>query len=114
MDNQKNSEIDFEYFSKIDLRVAEIVNAEEIEDADKLVRLTVDIGGNIREILAGIKKAYPLEDLIGRHIIVVANLKPRKMRFGTSEGMLLAVGDEDKEIFLLTVDNGAKPGMQVK
>jgi len=114
MDNQKNSEIDFEYFSKIDLRVAEIVNAEEIEDASKLVRLTVDVGGNMREILAGIKKAYPLEDLIGRHIIVVANLKPRKMRFGTSEGMLLAVGDEDKEIFLLTVDSGAKPGMQVK
>jgi len=114
MDNQKNSEIDFEYFSKVDLRVAKIVNAEEIEDADKLVRLTVDMGENMREILAGIKKSYPLKDLIGRHIIVVANLKPRKMRFGTSEGMLLAVGTEDEGIFLLTADIGAKPGMQVK
>ena len=104
------AEIDFKDFMKIDLRVAKILEAEVIKEADKLIRLKVDIGLETRTIIAGIRQAYNPTDLVGRHIVVVANLEPRKMKFGTSEGMLLASGPGGKEIFILSPDSGASPG----
>ena len=107
--------IDIDLFSKVDLRVAKIVDAQAVPDADKLVQLTVDIGdGKLRNIFAGIKSAYSPENLKGRLTVVVANLKPRKMKFGMSEGMVLAAGAGGKELFILTPDSGAKPGDRVK
>lgn len=102
-------------FVKIDLRVARIVNAQAVEGADKLVQLTLDIGaGETRQVFAGIKAAYSPESLIGRQTVMVANLAPRKMRFGLSEGMVLAAGPGGSDIFLLSPDEGAQPGMRVK
>jgi len=101
-------------FSRVDLRVARIANAEEVEGADKLLRLTLDLGGETRTVFAGIRTAYPAKDLIGRSTVMVANLAPRKMRFGVSEGMVLAAGPGGSEIFLLGVDAGAEPGMRVR
>ncbi len=106
--------IQFEEFAKIDLRIAQILKAEPVEGADKLLRLELDLGGETRQVFAGIKAAYASEDLVGRFTIMVANLAPRKMRFGISEGMVLAAGPGGKEIFLLSPDEGAQPGMQVK
>ncbi|MCD2450291.1 methionine--tRNA ligase [Methylicorpusculum oleiharenae] len=106
--------ITFDDFAKLDLRIAKIINAEPIEGADKLLQLTVDIGDETRNIFAGIKSAYSPEDLIGRLTLVVANLEPRKMRFGMSEGMVLAAGPGGKDIWLLSPDQGAVPGMRVK
>ena len=101
-------------FSKIDLRIAKIVNAEHVEGADKLLQLTLDIGeGKTRNVFAGIKSAYAPEKLIGRHTVMVANLAPRKMKFGLSEGMVLAAGG-DGGLYILSPDEGAKPGMRVK
>lgn len=106
--------ITLEEFSKVDLRVAEVLSAEEVAGADKLLKLTLSLGGNLRRtVFAGIKQAYRPEELVGRLVIVVANLAPRKMRFGTSEGMILAAGPGGKDIFLLGVDSGAKPGQRV-
>ncbi len=104
--------ISIDDFLKINLRVATVISAEAVEDADKLLRLTLDDGAGGRTVLAGIKSAYNADDLPGKQVIVVANLKPRKMRFGLSEGMILAAGDD--EIFLISPDNGAKPGMRVR
>ena len=101
-------------FAKIDLRVARIESAELVEGADKLLRLTVDLGGERRQVFAGIRQAYAPEALVGRLTVVVANLEPRKMRFGMSEGMVLAAGPGGAEIFLLAPDSGAQPGMKVK
>jgi methionyl-tRNA synthetase len=101
-------------FARVDLRVARVTAAEPVEGADKLVRLTLDLGGETRTVLAGIRSAYAAEDLIGRLTVVVANLAPRKMRFGVSEGMVLAAGPGGREIFLLTPDAGAAPGMRVR
>ena len=101
-------------FAKIDLRVARIESAELVEGADKLLRLTVDLGGERRQVFAGIRQAYAPESLVGRLTVVVANLEPRKMRFGMSEGMVLAAGPGGAEIFLLAPDSGAQPGMKVK
>jgi len=106
--------IGIEDFAKIDLRVARVLAAEPVAGADKLLALTLDLGGERRNVFAGIKSAYAPEDLIGRLTVVVANLAPRKMRFGTSEGMVLAAGPGGKDIFLLAPDSGAEPGMQVK
>ena len=107
--------IDFETFARVELRVAEILNAEHVEGADKLLRLTLDLGGEQRNVFAGIKEAYPEpEKLVGRLTVCVANLAPRKMRFGVSEGMVLAAGPGGSDIFLLEPDAGAKPGMAVK
>ena len=107
--------ISIEDFSKLDLRIAKIVKAAAVEGADKLVQLTLDIGGETRNVFAGIKAAYQPEDLEGRLTVMVANLAPRKMRFGVSEGMVLAAGSADgKALFLLNPDNGAQPGMRVK
>lgn len=101
-------------FARINLRVAKIIDAQQVPGADKLLQLTVDIGSETRNIFAGIKSAYQPEQLIGRLTVVVANLAPRKMKFGLSEGMVIAAGPGGSDIFLLTPDNGAKPGMRVK
>jgi len=105
-------------FMKVDLRIVRIANAEHVEGADKLVRLTLDIGNNeTRNVFAGIKAAYEPAQLIGRLTVMVANLAPRKMKFGLSEGMVLAASDVDGKapgIFLLAPDSGAQPGMRVK
>ncbi|CAD6881662.1 Methionyl-tRNA synthetase (EC 6.1.1.10) [Methylomonas albis] len=106
--------IEIEDFAKIDLRIARIVKAESVEGAEKLLQLTVDLGGETRNIFAGIKSAYAPEELEGKLTVVVANLKPRKMRFGTSEGMVLAAGPGGKDIWVLSPDQGAQPGMRVK
>jgi len=105
--------IEYGDFAKVDLRVARILAAEQVEGADKLLALTLDLGGETRNVLAGISKAYDPEKLVGRHTIMVANLAPRKMRFGTSEGMVLAAGPGGKDIFVLSPDEGAEPGMKV-
>ena len=107
--------IQFEDFARVDLRVAEIIAAEQVEGADKLLRLTLSLGaGGQRQVFAGIKSAYRPEDLVGRLTVMVANLAPRKMRFGVSEGMVLAAGPGGEEIYLLEPHAGARPGMQVK
>ncbi|HSH08338.1 MAG TPA: methionine--tRNA ligase subunit beta, partial [Burkholderiales bacterium] len=106
--------ISIDDFAKLDLRVARIVNAEQVEGADKLLKLTLDLGGETRTVFAGIKSAYPPEALKGRLTVMVANLAPRKMRFGLSEGMVLAASGEGPGIFLVAPDAGAEPGMRVK
>jgi methionyl-tRNA synthetase len=106
--------IGFDDFARVDLRVARIVAAEHVDGADKLLRLTLDLGGETRNVFAGIKSAYPPEQLQGRLTVMVANLAPRKMRFGLSEGMVLAAGPGGSDIFLLSPDDGAEPGMRVK
>ena len=106
------AEISFDDFIKVDLRVAKIVAANHVEGADKLLQLTLDIGGETRNVFSGIKSAYQPEDLEGRLTIMVANLAPRKMRFGVSEGMVLAAGD-NKDIYLLSPDSGAQPGQRI-
>ncbi|MCP5418033.1 MAG: methionine--tRNA ligase [Chromatiaceae bacterium] len=106
--------IEFPEFAKVDLRVARIVQAEHVDGADKLLHLTLDLGGERRSVFAGIKSAYTPETLVGRLTVMVANLAPRKMRFGLSEGMILAAGPGGSEIFLLSPDAGAEPGMRVK
>jgi methionyl-tRNA synthetase len=113
-DKQQDDFISIDDFMKIDLRIARIEKAEPVEGADKLLALTLDIGDQQRNVFAGIKAAYDPEALVGRHVIVVANLAPRKMRFGVSEGMVLAAGPGDADIFLLSPDDGAEPGMRVK
>ncbi len=105
--------IDIDDFMKIDLRIARITAAEAVEGADKLLRLTLDLGGVTRHVFSGIRQAYRPEDLVGRLTVVVANLKPRKMKFGLSEGMVLAAGPGGKDIFLLAPDSGAVPGQRV-
>jgi len=106
--------IEFDDFAKLDLRIAKIITATHIEGSDKLLQLTVDIGDETRNILAGIKSAYQPEDLEGKLTLVIANLAPRKMRFGTSEGMVLAAGPGGKDIWILSPDEGAMAGMRVK
>jgi methionyl-tRNA synthetase len=107
--------IDIGTFQKIDLRIATILEADTVEGADKLLRVKVDLGDGQRTVFAGIRGAYDPASLVGRQVVLVANLEPRKMRFGVSEGMLLAAGDGDGAgIFLVGPDAGAKPGMRVK
>lgn len=107
-------EIQIDDFMKVDLRVAKIIEADHVEGADKLLRLKLDLGSNIhKQVFAGIKSQYKPEELIGRHTVMVANLKPRKMRFGLSEGMVLAAGD-GKGLYLISPDEGATAGTRVK
>jgi len=106
--------ISIDDFNKLDLRVAKIARAEALEGADKLLKLTLDMGDGTRTVIAGIKSAYAPEELEGRLTVVVANLAPRKMKFGVSEGMVLAASGEGPEIFLVSPDAGAQPGMRVK
>ena len=109
-----SAEISIDEFARVDLRVAKIVAAEPVDGADKLLRLTLDIGGQQRNVFAGIKSAYKPEQLEGRLTVMVANLAPRKMRFGVSEGMLLAAGPGGADIFIFSPDEGAVAGMRVK
>lgn len=113
-DRSEDSTISIDDFMKVDLRIARIEKAESVEGADKLLALTLDVGDSSCQVFAGIKAAYDVDSLVGRHVIVVANLAPRKMRFGISEGMVLAAGPGGEDIFLLSADKGAKPGMRVK
>ena len=112
--------ISIDDFSKIDLRIAKIVDAKYVEGADKLLQLTVDIGEGpngqrqTRNIFAGIRAAYEPDKLVGRLTVVVANLAPRKMKFGISEGMVLAAGPGGKDLWILSPDDGAQPGMRAK
>jgi len=106
-------EIGIEDFLKVDLRIARIIKAEYVPEAKKLLQLTLDIDGEIRNVFAGIKSAYEPADLEGRLTVMVANLKPRKMRFGVSEGMVLAAGPGGSDLFILSPDDGAKPGQRV-
>ena len=105
--------IKYEDFAKLDLRVARIIKAESVQGADKLLRLTLDLGEKDKEVLAGIKASYAPDELVGKLTIMVANLEPRKMQFGISEGMVLAAGDGNYGMFLLEPDPGAVPGMKV-
>ena len=106
--------ITIDEFQKVDLRVARVVAAEEVPKAKKLIRLTLSLGGDERRnVFAGIKSAYQPQDLVGRLLICVANLQPRQMTFGTSEGMVVAAGAGGAEIYLLSPDSGAKPGQRV-
>jgi methionyl-tRNA synthetase len=107
--------ISIDDFAKIDLRIARIANAEHVEGADKLLRLTLDLGElGTRQVFAGIKSAYAPEALVGRLTVMVANLAPRKMKFGMSEGMVLAASGDAPGLFILSPDSGAQPGMKVK
>jgi methionyl-tRNA synthetase len=109
------AQISIDDFAKVDLRIARIVNAEPVDGADKLLKLTLDVGEDRpRIVFAGIKAAYKPDELIGRLTPVVANLAPRKMKFGLSEGMVLAASGEGPGIYLLAPDSGATPGMRVK
>ena len=109
-----NEVISVQDFNKVSLKVARVIEAAPVADADKLLQLTLDIGSGRRRVLAGISSAYRPEDLAGRLVVVVANLAPRQMRFGVSEGMVLAAGPGGEEVFLLSPDSGAKPGMDVR
>ena len=107
--------VDYETFARTDLRVATVLSAEGVENADKLLRVVLDIGdGRPRQVFAGIKKYYDPEKLVGRQVVMVANLAPRKMRFGVSEGMILAAGNPDGDLFVVAPDSGALPGAGVK
>jgi methionyl-tRNA synthetase len=109
------AEIGIEDFQKLDLRVARVESAKPVEGADKLLELVVSLGGSERRtVFAGIKAAYEPELLIGRLVVVVANLAPRKMRFGTSEAMVLAAGEGGRNLFVLNVDSGALPGQRIR
>jgi methionyl-tRNA synthetase len=111
---EQDDTISIDDFMNVDLRIARIEKAEPVEGADKLLALTLDLGDTTRNVFAGIKAAYEPDSLVGRHVVVVANLAPRKMRFGVSEGMVLAAGPGGEDIFLLSPDDGAAPGMRVK
>ncbi len=101
-------------FAKLDLRIARIVRAEPVEGANKLLKLVLDVGGIERTVLAGIAMAYKPETLVGRLLVYFANLKPRQMKFGLSEGMILAASGDGPGLYLLSPDAGAQPGMNVK
>ncbi|MGL6348863.1 MAG: methionine--tRNA ligase subunit beta, partial [Aeromonas sp.] len=113
-DDPISETIAYDDFAKIDLRVALIVKAEAVPQAEKLLKLQLDIGGETRQVFAGIKSAYNPEDLEGKLTVMVANLAPRKMRFGMSEGMVLAAGPGGKDLWILEPQEGAQPGMRVK
>ena len=113
-DDGASGRIDVSELAKVDLRIAKVVGATHVEGADKLLEIRVDVGDEERTVFAGIRAAYSPESLIGRHVVVVANLAPRKMRFGVSDGMILAAGPGGSDIWLLDVDEGAQAGMRVK
>ncbi|MEC8868967.1 MAG: methionine--tRNA ligase [Pseudomonadota bacterium] len=110
---EDNPMIKIDDFEQVDLRVARIVSAESVDGADKLLRLTLDVGDHHRTVFSGIKLAYAPEDLVGKLTVVVANLESREMRFGTSEGMVLAAANGASEVFLISVDTGAEPGTRI-
>ena len=108
-------EINIDDFMKVDLRIAKVKEAIEVPEADKLVKLILDVGElGEKTVFAGIKAAYKLEELVDKYVVLVNNLKPRQMKFGLSEGMILAAGPGGEDIFMVGPDNGAKSGMRVK
>ena len=108
-------EINIDDFMKVDLRIAKVKEAIEVPEADKLVKLILDVGElGEKTVFAGIKAAYKLEELIDKYVVLVNNLKPRQMKFGLSEGMILAAGPGGEDIFIVGPDAGAKAGMRVK
>jgi methionyl-tRNA synthetase len=107
------SECTIDDFAKIDLRIAKVIKAEKVEGADRLLRFVLDVGGPQKTVMAAIATAYKPEDLNGKTVVFFANLKPRQMKFGLSEGMILAAGTGGKDIFMLTADTGAKPGQEI-
>jgi len=108
-------EINIEDFAKVDLRVARVKEALEVPEANKLIKLILDVGDlGEKTVFAGIKQAYNLQDLQDKLVVVVNNLKPRQMSFGLSEGMILAAGPGGEDVFMISPDNGAEPGMRVK
>ncbi|MGB0893566.1 MAG: methionine--tRNA ligase [Parashewanella sp.] len=113
-DDPISDTIEFDDFAKLDLRIAKITKAEHVEKANKLLKLQLDLGGETKQVFAGIKSAYQPEDLEGKLTVMVANLAPRKMRFGISEGMVLAAGPGGKDLWILEPHEGAQPGMRVK
>ena len=106
-------EIEFDAFEAVDMRIAKIISCEAVPKADKLLKFQLDIGGEMRQVFSGIKSAYTPEELVGKHTVMVANLKPRKMKFGMSEGMILAAGPGGKDLWILEPYEGAQPGMRV-
>lgn len=114
MDDPISDTIEYDDFAKLDLRIVRIIQADYVEGADKLLQLTLDLGGETRKVFAGIKSAYSPDELQGKLTVMVANLAPRKMRFGVSEGMVLAAGPGGKDLWILNPDEGAQPGMRVK
>jgi methionyl-tRNA synthetase len=107
-------EITIDDFAKVDLRVARVIQAEHVPKANKLLKLTLSLGGDeTRQVFAGIKAAYEPDQLVGRLVVMVANLQPRKMRFGLSDGMVTAAGPGGADVFILGVDDGALPGQRV-
>jgi methionyl-tRNA synthetase len=100
-------------FARLDLRVATVIAAENVEGSDKLLKLTLDLGGERRTVFSGIRKSYAAETLSGRQVVMIANLAPRKMRFGTSEGMVLCASGDDDRVFLLSADDGVAGGMKI-
>jgi methionyl-tRNA synthetase len=108
-----NGEIDLAEFQKTELRVARVIEASYVDGADKLLKLRLDVGSDERTVFSGIRSSYDPAALTNRLVILVANLAPRKMRFGVSQGMVLAASGEEPGIFLLSPDSGAKPGMKV-
>jgi methionyl-tRNA synthetase len=114
LDEPLADEITIDEFAKVDLRVARVIAAGHVEGADRLLQLTLSLGGNEqRNVFAGIKQAYEPEQLVGRLVVMVANLAPRQMRFGISEGMVTAAGPGGSEVFLLGLDDGAQPGQRI-
>ena len=106
-------ECTIEDFAKVDMRIARIASAEPVEGADKLLHLQLDLGGLQKSVFAGIAKAYKPEELVGKLVVCVANLKPRKMKFGVSQGMILAAGAGGEDIFIISADEGVEPGQRV-
>jgi methionyl-tRNA synthetase len=104
--------IRIEDFTRLDLRVARVLAASAVEGSDKLIQLTLDLGSEQRNVFSGIRAAYRPEDLVGRFVVMIANLEPRKMRFGVSDGMVLSAGG-DGGLFLLSAGEGVRPGMKV-
>ena len=114
LDEPLAEQITIDEFVKVDLRVARVVAAEHVPEANKLLKLTLSLGGDHRRtVFAGIKAAYDPAALVGRKVIMVANLAPRTMKFGVSEGMVVAAGPGGKDVFLLGIDDGAQPGMRI-
>lgn len=113
-DDPIDEQITIDDFARLDLRIARVDKAEAVEGADKLLRLELDLGGQTRQVFAGVRQAYTPEQLVGRHVVCLANLKPRKMRFGISEGMVLCAGPGGEQLWVVSPEQGAEPGMRVK
>ncbi len=109
------TEISIDDFAKVDLRVAKVLNAEHVEGSEKLIKFSLDLGGEIRQVFSGIKEAYSIpQELIGKHVVIVANLAPRKMRFGLSEGMILSAGEGGNQLWILEAHGNAIPGTKIR